>query len=257
MTRYDLAGRVAIVTGGLGGIGRAIARTFLAGGAAVSLWDRAAGERAPDDLAALGDVAARQVDVTDPASVAAALRRDLDAFGHVDALVNNAGILGPVAPSWETPVDAFRRVLDVNLTGAFICAGAVVPAMLARPARDVGGAPYRGAIVNVASIQGKEGMARASAYSASKAGLMALTKTLGKELATDGIMVNAVAPAAAETAMAQQITPERRADILSRIPVGRFVTVEEIAAAVAWLCSPDCSFTTGTVLDLSGGRATY
>ncbi len=157
-----------------------------------------------------------------------------------------------MAPVWEHDVEAFRRVLAVDLGGPFLCSRAVVPVMLQRPA-----APDRGRIVNLSSIQGKEGMPRAAAYAASKAALLALTKSLGKELAGEGILVNAVTPAAAETGMAAELTPERRAEILGRIPMGRFVRVEEIAEMVAWLASPLCSFSTGAVFDLSGGRATY
>jgi 3-oxoacyl-[acyl-carrier protein] reductase len=252
---YDFAGRTAIVTGGAGGFGRAIAARLHAGGAAVALWDADAAAVA-DAAMAMGDRAFGQaVDITDEAAVVAAARATVDRFGRVDILVNNAGILGPVANAWEHRTEEFRRVLDVNLTGAFICCRVVVPLLLANaPDRSSG---RRGSIVNVSSIQAKEGMPRAAAYAASKAGLIALTKTLGKELAESGIPVNAVTPAMAETSMARDLTPERRQEILSRIPMRRFVTVEEIAAQVAWLCSDDCSFATGAVFDLSGGRATY
>jgi len=165
------------------------------------------------------------------------------------------GVLGPVANAWEHATADFRRVLDINLTGAFICCRVVVPLMLANAPDTRFG--RRGSIVNVSSIQGKEGMAKAAAYAASKAGLISLTKTLGKELAESGILVNAVTPAMVETAMSRALTPERAEEILNRIPMHRFGTVDEIAAQVVWLCSDDCSFATGAVFDLSGGRATY
>jgi NAD(P)-dependent dehydrogenase (short-subunit alcohol dehydrogenase family) len=250
---YDFSGRTAIVTGGAGGFGRAIAARLHQSGAAVALWDadREGAQRMGPAIGA-ERVFAQQVDITDEAAVAAAARVVLERFGSVDMLINNAGILGPVATTWEHTTEAFRRVLDVNLTGAFICSRVIVPIMLASsPSAN------RGRIVFVSSIQAKEGMPRAAAYAASKAGLIALTKTLGKELAESGILVNAITPAIAETAMAKEITPERRQDILARIPMRRLVRVDEIAAQVAWLCSDDCSFATGAVFDLSGGRATY
>jgi NAD(P)-dependent dehydrogenase (short-subunit alcohol dehydrogenase family) len=254
MNRYDLAGRAMIVTGGGGGIGCAIARVALDYGARVSLWDRAedALRRAAAELAADERVMLRVVDVTDEASIGAALARDLAQFGRVDAFVNNAGILGEVLPIWETTPADFRRVIDVNLVGAYLCLRAVLDVMRKQAPR-----PLRGHVVNVASVQGKEGMPLASAYSASKAGLIGLTKVAGKEAATLGIMINCITPAAAETAMAKQLSDERRADILRRIPVGRFVEVDEIARMVAFLCSDDCSFSTGAAFDISGGRATY
>jgi 2-dehydro-3-deoxy-L-rhamnonate dehydrogenase (NAD+) len=255
MNDYDLAGKTAIITGGAGGFGGAIARALLASGAAVSLWDLAA-----DGLRAMaGQLGAspahlrwREVDITDAKAIDAAVEAERAAFGRLDILVNNAGILGEVKPISETDPADFRKVLDVNLTGAFLCMRAVVPVMRRQPPR-----PHRGHIVNVASIQGKEGMPLAAAYSASKAALISLTKSIGKELAQDSIYVNCITPAAAETAMAKLITPERMADILQRIPMGRLVEVDEVARMVAWLVSADCSFSTGAVFDLSGGRATY
>jgi len=254
MNTYALAGRSMLITGGAGGIGRAIARVALDSGARVSLWDRAEDglQSAAAELAAGERVLVRRVDVSDEASITAALDADVAAFGRIDAFVNNAGILGEVLPVWETNPADFRRVIEVNLVGAYLCLRAALGVMRTQPSR-----PLRGHIVNVASIQGKEGMPLASAYSASKAGLIGLTKTAGKEAGPLGIMVNCITPAAAETAMAKQISDERRADILQRIPIGRFVDVEEIARMVAFLCSDDCSFSTGAIFDLSGGRATY
>ena len=253
--QFDFAGRVAVVTGGAGGLGVAIAGRLLDGGAAVSLWDmredalQAAAEGLLQSGAALQTLL---VDITDEAQVARAAAATAQRFGHIDTLVNNAGILGPVADTWQHRPDEFRRVVDVNLTGAFLCCRALVPWLMKNPP-----GAWRGRIVNVASIQGKEGMPQAAAYAASKAGLIALTKSLGKELATSGILVNAITPAAVLTAMADQITEERRLAILARIPMARFLEADEVAAQVVWLCSADCSFATGAVFDQSGGRATY
>ena len=204
------------------------------------------------DLAAGEHLVTRRVDVTREGSVAAALDADVALFGRIDALVNNAGILGEVLPLWETDPADFRRVIEVNLIGAYLCLRAALAVMRRQHPQ-----PLRGHIVNVASIQGKEGMPRAGAYSASKAGLIALTKTAGKEVAQEQIVVNCITPAAAETAMARELSAARRAEILQRIPMGRFVEVGEVARMVAFLCSDDCSFATGAVFDLSGGRATY
>ena len=246
MVSYDFTGKRAIITGGAGGLGIAMAQLLLASHAEVTLWDHSAAALASAKLAlGAARVTTQSLDITDAAQVAQATRE----AGLIDILINNAGILGPVAPTWELDVADFRRVIDVNLTGAFICSSAVVPIMLANKTA--------GRIVNLSSIQAKEGMALASAYAASKAGLIALTKTMGKELAGTGILVNAVTPVAAETTMMQEISDARRADILARIPMGRFVTPEEIAAQVVWLCSDACAFATGAVFDLSGGRATY
>ncbi len=197
------------------------------------------------------DALALRVDVTDEAALAQAAEATVARAGPIRALVINAGILGPVARVWEAPAADIRRVIETNLISAFLTARAVVPLMLANPGPD------RGRIVTMASVQGKEGTALAGPYAAAKAGLIALTKTLGKELATDGILVNAIAPTVVRTAMETQITPERRADLLSRIPMARFIAPEEVAAMVSFLCGPDCSFSTGAVFDLSGGRATY
>ncbi len=251
MNRYDLRGRRAIVTGGAGGIGRAVARAFVAAGAQVLLWDRDGAALAAAQTALGAAAAGATVDITDSAAVEQAAAAAF-AGGRVDILVNNAGILGEVKPVWETDPADFRRVIEVNLVGPYLVTRSVVGRMRAQPA-----SPMRGHVINVSSIQAKEGMARAAAYSAAKAGVIALTKTVAKETATDAIVVTAITPAAAETAMALQLTPERRADITGRIPMGRFIEVDEIARMVAWLASDDCSFSTGAVFDLSGGRATY
>jgi NAD(P)-dependent dehydrogenase (short-subunit alcohol dehydrogenase family) len=245
------AGRNAIITGGARGIGLAIAERLASEGARVALWD-VDGVAAKASAAALGaDHRADAVDVTDEKAVGTAAGAVYGEFGRVDILVNNAGILGPVAPLWEQEPAAFRHVMNVNVTGMYLVCRAFVPRM-----RKQAG-PSRGKIVNVSSIQGKEGLAQSGAYGISKAGVIGLTKILGKDLAGDGITVNCVTPAAAETDMAKEITPERRADIVARIPMGRFVESDEIAAMVAFLASDDCTFSTGAVFDVSGGRATY
>ncbi|HLY21285.1 MAG TPA: SDR family NAD(P)-dependent oxidoreductase [bacterium] len=245
-----LRGRHAVVTGAARGIGFGIAKRLGAEGAAVTIWDvdGAQGERAAAELLGAGEAEALAVDVSDASSVDAAARETLRRHGRVDVLVNNAGIAGPNATSWEYPRDAWRRVLDIDLTGVFLCCQALVPAMLERK---------YGRVVNIASIAGKEGNPNASAYSAAKAGVIALTKSLGKELAGAGVLVNCVTPAAVETDIFAQMTREHIQFMLSKIPMGRFGAVEEVAALVAWLASEGCSFSTGAVFDISGGRATY
>ena len=247
MNRIDLDGRVAIVTGGARGIGRAIAERFTRSGARVAIWDvdAAAARSAAAEIAGAADFAA---DVTDPASIAAALAATGARLGPPDILINNAGITGPNHPLDEYPAEAWRQVIEIDLIGVFHCCRAVVPAMRRRD---------YGRIVNIASIAGKEGNPNASAYSAAKAGVIGLTKSLGKELAETGIRVNCVTPAAARTDIFAQMTEAQVAYMLSKIPMGRFVQVEEIAALVAWLASAECSFSTGGVFDISGGRATY
>jgi NAD(P)-dependent dehydrogenase (short-subunit alcohol dehydrogenase family) len=247
MNRIDLEGRVAIVTGAARGIGRAIAERMSASGARVAIWDidRAAATDAAMSIVNAVDFVA---DVTQPESIAAALAATEAQLGAPDILVNNAGITGPNHPLDEYPIGEWRRVIEIDLMGVYYCCRAVVPRMRKRD---------RGRIVNIASIAGKEGNPNASAYSAAKAGVIGLTKSLGKELAETGIRVNAVAPAAAKTDIFNQMTPAQIAYMLSKIPMGRFVQVEEIAALVAWLCSDECSFATGAVFDISGGRATY
>lgn len=246
--QIDLKGRVAVITGGAQGIGRAIAERFLASGATVALWDRDI-ELARATQRELGDAAhAFDVDVAEPATVQAGTAATLAALGKVDILVNNAGIAGPTGKLWDYSVEELRSTMRVNLEGPFNCCHALVPGMIAR---------NYGRIVNIASIAGKEGNPNASAYSASKAALIGLTKSLGKELATYNISVNAIAPAVARTAILGQVTQEHVDYMVAKIPRGRMVEVQEIAALAAWAASEDCSFTTGFVLDASGGRATY
>jgi 3-oxoacyl-[acyl-carrier protein] reductase len=246
--RIDLSNRIAAVTGGAQGIGRAITERFIASGAKVAIWDKDI-ELASKTAKALGDAArAYATDVADLASVEATRDATVKDFGRIDILVNNAGVAGANAKTWDTTVEEWRRVMRINLDGPFICCKAVAPVMMKQ---------NYGRIVNIASIAGKEGNPNAAHYSASKAGVIALTKSLGKELAGFDISVNAITPAAAKTAIFDQITQEHIDFMLSKIPRARFVTVEEVAALAAFAASQDCSFTTGSVLDISGGRATY
>jgi NAD(P)-dependent dehydrogenase (short-subunit alcohol dehydrogenase family) len=233
MNKFDFAGRTAVVTGGMQGIGAAIAKRLQASGANVAIWDLDGKPR---------------VDVADQASIEAAVKRAIAELGKIDVLINNAGIAGPSLPVVEYPVGEWKRVIDIDLSGPFLCCRAVVPHMVK--------AGY-GRIVNIASIAGKEGNPNAAAYAAAKGGLIAFTKALGKELAQAGVLVNCVTPAAAQTAILEQVTPEFAKYMLSKIPMGRFVKVDEIAALVCWLASEECSFSTGAVFDISGGRATY
>jgi NAD(P)-dependent dehydrogenase (short-subunit alcohol dehydrogenase family) len=251
MNQIDLKRRCAVVTGGAQGIGLSVARRLLDSGATVSLWDRDA-----DLLAATakeigkseGMVSYEIVDVSDPKGVEAATNATIGKHDKIDILVANAGIAGPNYKSWEYPIDAWKQVIDINLTGIFLCCRAIVPCMLQQ---------NYGRIVNVASIAGKEGNPNASAYSASKAGVIAFTKSLGKETAGQNISVNCITPAAARTRLFEQMKQEHIDFMLSRIPRGRFLLVEEVSALVAWLVSEENSFTTAAVFDLSGGRATY
>jgi len=248
MNQLDMKGRAVIVTGGAAGIGFAIAQRLAASGARVSLWDRD-GDALTRAAAALGaNTHFAVVDVTQEQQVAAACDASVAALQRIDALVCSAGITGPNTTVEQYSPAAWREVLDINLTGLFLCNRAVIPHMR--------GNDY-GRIVNIASIAGKEGNPNASAYSASKAGVIALTKSLGKELATTGIRVNCVTPAAVKTGMFAQMTQSHIDFMLSKIPMGRFGEVTEIAALVAWLATEDCSFSTGAVFDLSGGRAVY
>jgi len=233
VNQLDLKGRTAIVTGGAKGIGAAIVSRIEGSGARVRIWDLEDSDR---------------VDVSDPESVNLAVQKAMQELGRIDILVNNAGIAGLNKPTAQYPVEEWERVLRVNLTSQFLCCRAVAPHMIE--------AGY-GRIVNIASVAGKEGNPNAGAYSASKAGVIALTKSLGKELAHTGVLVNCITPAAAKTAIFEQMTREHIDYMLSKIPMGRFVEVGEIAALACWLASEDCSFSTGAVFDISGGRATY
>ena len=250
MNKIDLAGRAGIVTGGARGIGYAIAERFLESGAKVTLLDRdkAALDEAAAALKKKGTVATQIADVTDEASMQRALDAAVKAFGKVDIMVNNAGIAGKNFKVWECPAEEFRAVVEVDLIGVFIGCKVASAHMIKNK---------YGRIVNVASIAGKEGNPNASHYSAAKAGVIALTKSLGKELATAGVLVNCITPAAAKTDIFKQITQQHIDYMLSKIPMNRFVEVQEIAALVAWLSSEDCSFSTGATFDISGGRAVY
>ncbi|MGA7971353.1 MAG: SDR family NAD(P)-dependent oxidoreductase [Pseudolabrys sp.] len=248
--KIDLGGRNAVVTGGAQGIGRAVTERFLESGASVAIWDRdiALAHKTAEELQAKGRVFAVAADVTDYAAVERARDETLNAVQHIDILVNNAGIAGPNVKTADYPLEAWHTVVAINLDGPFHCCRALVPGMVAR---------NYGRIVNIASIAGKEGNPNAPAYSATKAAVIALTKTLGKELAGNDISVNCLTPAAARTAIFDQMTQEHIDFMLSKIPRGRFVTVDEVAGLVAWCASAECSFTTGAVFDISGGRATY
>lgn len=248
MNMLDFKGRHAVVTGGATGLGYAIAQRLVQSGGCVTLWDR---DRAAVEKAAaqLGSSASAVIaDVSQHVSVQAAVKATLLMVPRVDALVNSAGVTGPNVKLWDYPVDDWRQVMDVNLNGLFMCCREWAPHLRAN---------NYGRIVNIASVAGKDGNPNASAYSASKAAVIALTKSLGKELADSGVRVNCVTPAAVKTAMFDQMTPEHIAFMLSKIPMGRFGTPEEVAAMVAWLCTEECSFSTGAVFDLSGGRSTY
>ena len=247
-TKYDFEGRVAAVTGGAQGIGRAITQRLAEGGAKVVIWDMddSIGEQAAVEIG--GDVSAVTVNVADFDSVIAARDETMSRHGRIDVLVNNAGVAGLNATTWDYPLEEWDRVMQINLSSQFYTCKAVVPEMIAQ---------NYGRIVNIASIAGKEGNPTAVAYSASKAGVISLTKSLGKELANYDISVNAITPAAAKTAIFDQISEEHISYMLSKIPRARFVLVEEVAAMAAFAASEECAFTTGAVFDISGGRATY
>ncbi len=248
MNELDFQGRHAVVTGGATGLGYAIAQRLIESGGSVTLWDRDEAT-ARQAAAALGPRASSvAVDVSQHASVRAAVQATLGLSPRVDALVNSAGVTGPNVKLWDYPVDAWEQVMAVNLNGLFLCCREWAPHLRAN---------NYGRIVNIASVAGKDGNPNASAYSASKAGVIALTKSLGKELADTGVRVNCVTPAAVKTAIFDQMTPEHIAFMLSKIPMGRFGTPDEVAALVVWLCTEECSFSTGAVFDLSGGRSSY
>jgi NAD(P)-dependent dehydrogenase (short-subunit alcohol dehydrogenase family) len=250
MNQIDLNGRVAVITGGAQGIGLATAQRMLQSGASVVLWDIDAAQLAlaRETLKPLGTVSTAMVELSLEDAVREATRQAVVDHGRIDILVNNAGITGGNAPTWELAPDVWRRVIEVNLVAPFLTCRAVVPQMISQ---------RYGRIVNIASVAGKEGNPNASHYSASKAGLIALTKSLAKELATQGVLVNAVSPAAARTAIFNSMTQQHIDFMLSKIPMARFLEVGEAAAMIAWLSSEECSFSTGAVFDLSGGRATY
>ncbi|WP_134678682.1 SDR family oxidoreductase [Paracoccus ravus] len=244
MNKIDLNGRLAVITGGAQGIGYAVAQRFIASGARVIIWDRD-GTSAEKAAASLGEAASsQQVELSVDAEIEAAAK----AAGPVDILVNNAGITGGNGKTWELEPSVWRQVIEVNLNAPYVACRALVPGMIARG---------YGRIVNVASIAAKEGNPNAAHYSASKAGLIALTKSLGKELAGTGVLVNAITPAAARTPIFDQMTQQHIDYMLSKIPMNRFLEPSEAAALVAWLASEDCAFSTGAVFDISGGRATY
>jgi 3-oxoacyl-[acyl-carrier protein] reductase len=250
MNHIDLQGRVAVVTGGAQGIGLATCERLLRSGASVVIWDIEAARMAEAQarLAGLGTVTTHVVELTDDAAVAAVTAATVAQSGRIDILVNNAGITGGNATTWDLDPQMWRRVIEVNLIAPYLTCRHVAPVMMRQA---------YGRIVNIASVAGKEGNPNASHYSASKAGLIALTKSLGKELATKGVLVNAITPAVAKTAMFEQMTQQHIDYMLGKIPMGRFLDVHEIAAMVAWLSSEDCSFSTGAVFDITGGRATY
>ncbi|HRL20928.1 SDR family NAD(P)-dependent oxidoreductase [Alcaligenes sp. SDU_A2] len=236
---YDFSDQVAVVTGGRAGIGKAIADKLAQAGARVSIWDLNADLSQPLQF---------QVDIADPQSVQRAAQMLYEQTGRIDMLVNNAGYAGPTTPLWEYPADIWQKIIDINLVGVFTTCQVVVPYLLKQP---------QGRIVNIASLAGKEGTANASAYSAAKAGVLALTKSLGKELAASSVRVNAIAPAAIKTALLEQMSPQHVQTMIDKSPMQRLGTVQEVAEMTAWLCSDACSFNTGAVFDLSGGRATY
>lgn len=251
MNAIDLNSRCAVITGGASGIGAEIARRLSASGARIALWDldQGAAEQLAATLPAIGGShLAIGADVTDEASVQSACNRTVAGFGRIDILVCSAGITGPNATTWQFEPADWRRVMDVNVNGVFLCNRAVVREMLKTD---------YGRIINIASIAGKDGNPNAPAYSASKAAVIGLTKSLGKETAKTGIRANCITPAAVKTPMFDQMTQQHIDFMLSKIPMGRFGQIEEIAAMVAWMASEECSFTTGSVFDLSGGRAVY
>jgi 3-oxoacyl-[acyl-carrier protein] reductase len=250
LNQFDLSGRRAVVTGAAQGFGRAIAERFLLSGARVALWDVDAEEtaRTAAELSATGETFSRTVDVSDLAEVDAATAETVRAFGGIDILVANAGIAGPNHKTWEYPAEDWRRVIDVDLMSVFYCCRAIIPVMLQHK---------YGRIVTISSVAGKEGNANASAYSTAKAGVIALTKSLGKELAGENIAVNCITPAAAKTRIFELMSQSHLDWMLSKIPRGRFLQIGELASLATWLASEENSFSTGAVFDISGGRSTY
>ena len=250
MNTYDLKGRRAVVTGAAQGFGRAITERFLDSGASVALWDLDADEsaKAARELGARGRVLTQAVDVSDLAQVEAAAAATAAAFGGIDILVANAGIAGSNHKAWEYPVAEWRRVIEIDLMGVFYCCRAVIPHMLEQ---------RYGRIVTISSVAGKEGNPNASAYSTAKAGVIALTKSLGKELAGENIAVNCITPAAAKTRILDQMSQQHVDWMLAKIPRGRFLEIAELASLATWLASEENSFSTGAVFDISGGRSTY
>lgn len=250
MNQLDMKGRVAVITGGAQGIGYAVAERMLRSGAEVALWDinEVQLTTARNALSQIGKVTTEVVELTQEAEVDAATNATLRKCGRIDALVNSAGITGGNGPTWELETEVWRRVIEVNLIGSYLTCRAVLPQMIKQA---------YGRIINIASVAGKEGNPNASHYSASKAGLIGLTKSLGKETAKSGVLVNAVTPAAAKTPIFDSMKPEHIEFMLSKIPMGRFLEVDEAASMITWLATEDCAFSTGAVFDLSGGRATY
>jgi len=250
MNQIDLNGRTAVITGGARGIGFAVAQRALRSGAEVCLWDVDAArlERSQRELSELGTVSVVAVDLVDDAAVEAAAASTFERHGSIDILVNSAGITGGNGATWELDPKVWRHVIEVNLIGSYLTCRAVVPRMLERG---------YGRIVNIASVAGKEGNPNASHYSASKSGLIGLTKSLGKELATRNILVNAVTPAACKTEIFDSMSQQHIDYMLAKIPMNRFLMPDEAASLILWLASEDCAFSTGSVFDLSGGRATY
>jgi 3-oxoacyl-[acyl-carrier protein] reductase len=250
VNRFDLNGRRAVITGGAQGFGRAIAERFVASGARVCIWDLDTDEstRTARQLSSAGEVITAAVDVSSIAEVEAATATTVEAFGGIDILVANAGIAGPNHKTWEYPPEDWRRVIDIDLMSVYYCCRAIVPHMLRQ---------QYGRIVTISSVAGKEGNANASAYSTAKAGVIALTKSLGKELAAENIAVNCITPAAAKTRIFEQMSQEHLDWMLSKIPRGRFLQIDELASLATWLASEENSFSTGAVFDISGGRSTY
>lgn len=250
MNNIDLKGKRAIVTGAARGIGFAIAERLLQSGATVTLWDIELPnlEKAQADLKSAGNVFSVEVDVTQENSIKRGVELTYEHMGDVEILINNAGITGGNATVWDMGITEWQRVLDIDLTGVFLCCRALAPRMMSKG---------YGRIVNIASIAGKEGNPNAAHYSAAKAGVISLTKSLGKEMAETGVLCNCVTPAVIETPMLDQMTDQHKDYMVSKIPLNRMGKPEEVAALVAWLASEDCSFSTGGVFDISGGRATY